>query len=310
MTFDSEFWEDFNQSIEDENLEISLRRDHDMTLTQEDIRQRESELVSFSQVGGIPFILHRFQPPNDWNTNWYGVPEQRIEGRERKFLIHPKGMMALERFVELLKNIGYAKHTKSILTGGTKVERNQRGIDRPSPHSILKGSKDEDIFCTAIDIGAFTWCHTPPDGPVTSYTAKRTLSPKTVGLRDGSTIDVVGAYDKPYVVVLCILSQCFGTVLHDKCSGKTGIDHGDHFHVDLTRPVKYRKSNSQNTAIQMALNLSSWTGEELVIDGRIGPKTLEVWQRWTRRNDLQWTHERAMWKELMKFVPIQHGMIR
>ena len=296
-----------------------------MTLTPEQLKERNAGLIHFNEIDGIPVLMDRFQPDTGWDYRWYGIPENRKGKKPRSFPINPVSYKALGQFVELMKALGWDGHVIGILTGGTRADRTARsGQGYISPHSIFYGKQSQKLWCTAIDIDGIIWKF--KDGHVVIYTANRSMAPRhhsfkfgfNTGypeldfmLQDGSPISIEPAHNTPYVVVADLLSQCFGTVLHDKCSGRTGVNHRDHFHVDKVRPLRYReypRSNSQDTLIQMTLNLDH--GCDLEVDGKIYNLSTEEWQKWARMRDIKWTTESEMWSELMHIAPIRHGTIK
>jgi len=291
-----------------------------MNLSVSEKKRRRNSLVLFYNISGIKFLLHRFHSPDSWASEWYGVPDF-YQTYEREFPIHPKGKEALGRSVDILKKLGWDEHIVCILTGGANVDRQQRGSSKPSPHSIEYGTFDEQKFATAIDIGGVIW--DPGEqlslSQITSYVADRSAKAREIGVdifdpgrllipdNKHEVMSIVPAHDTPYVVLACVFSQFFGTVLHDKCSGYTGKIHRDHMHLDCVRPVGYRGSNSQNTLIQMALNL--FAPDKLKVDGKIGINTAIAWGTWSRMyldkgmdDDIN-----VNWKELMAKVPALKG---
>jgi len=284
--------------------------------TNEQLKQREAYLTTFESVEGIPILLDRFQPESGFNYVWYGIPENRAGKRLRKFPVNPISLSSLERTVQILKTV-WGDHVIGIITGGTRADRNARSGHSISPHSIRYGSQEAKVWCTGIDIDGIMWKDN--DNVITIYCSNRSMAPKTFviptnywigdefisNLGLNRVIEIVAGYNKPYVVMGCILSQCFGTVLHDNCSGYTGVTHRDHFHVDNVRKIGFVDSNSQATMVQMALNLEP--GNTLKIDGKIGPKTIETWKSWAESVEVPWTHEAEMYRKLMEITPVRHG---
>jgi peptidoglycan hydrolase-like protein with peptidoglycan-binding domain len=69
-----------------------------------------------------------------------------------------------------------------------------------------------------------------------------------------------------------ILSLEFGVVLHRSYNSQ----HVDHFHVDLSLSVAWRKAESQIKLIQQILNC--WYNNNLIVDGRLGARTTKAWE--------------------------------
>lgn len=297
-----------------------------MALTPDELNERALHLVNFNCVGDVPFLLDRFDKTFGFDSRYYGVPENRFDyilGTEdpaRIFSINPVSLKSLEKFIGILKTL-WGKHVLGVLIGGTRVDRKARSGRAASPHSIYYGGDRSKLWCTGIDIDGIIWVS--KDGTPTIFVANRSMAPRehefhaaySCGhtllsdiLRLGGRINIEPAHNMPYVVVGCALSQCFGTVLHDKCGGRTGIIHRDHFHVDNVRKVGLRRdSNSQGAMIQMALNLHSYC--QLKVDGEIGPLTMEAWRKWAERNEVIWTYENEMFKKLIEIAPIKYGQI-
>ena len=58
----------------------------------------------------------------------------------------------------------------------------------------------------------------------------------------------------------------------------------------------------------MALNL--YSGDDLKVDGMIGPITYDVFLSWATSREITWTNPNEMFQQLMEIVPIEHGKIQ
>ena len=185
-------------------------------------------MIKVNQVKGIYLAYDR------WDHTSYGTDQPPYA-----FLMKIELRKALENVVDMLDDMRWKQHIKTILSAGAYVNRQQRNSTKISPHATG----------LAIDI----------DGLV---------------LHNGSVYTTVDAPEKPYWRMAAVLGLNFGTVLHRLYSD--GL-HIDHFHVDLTRPIKWRNSESQKQLLQAVL--VHVFGEDIVIDGAIGPKTMAALKR-------------------------------
>jgi len=145
---------------------------------------------------------------------------------------------ALENVVDMLEDMGWKQHIKTILSAGAYVDRQQRNSTRKSPHATG----------LAIDI----------DGLV---------------LHNGSVYTTIDAPERAYWRFAAVLGLNFGTVLHRLYSD--GL-HIDHFHVDLTRKIAWRPGSESQAKLVQAI-LTHVFDKGLVIDGKVGPKTNAAW---------------------------------
>ena len=182
----------------------------------------------------------------------YGVP---VEGHH--FYGTAELKIALESLAVDLLTIGWLPHIEAFLSAGFQVNKGSA----TNAHR-LGIAWDWDGIIMAC-------------GPFTEipWDAVRVYSDRF--RRDGGCIHKAGytiysLLPKNKTRAACLCSRHFGVVLGDFYDSA----HEDHLHCDLSKPVKFRDSESQIGLVQASGN--AWCGCDLKVDRVLGPKTMKA----------------------------------
>lgn len=185
----------------------------------------------------------------------YGIPDEL----QHQFLGTEELKYALVSLTKILDQVKWLSNIEYVLTAGTYVVRQQRNADNISIHS----------YGQAIDF----------DGAVLINNTIRTLGiPRSNICEFNSKEYTIEQLPLSLRVRFAnMVSLCFGVVLTEDYNKI----HNDHIHADVSQIVKYRNGESQNKLIQRTLNV--FFEEDLIIDGKVGSKTLTAFSNVTKQ---------------------------